>query len=117
MLDPTKSSTLQQTTQRISLNYGSGSASGVLDHDTITMGPFTVNPQTFGVYPPVSIPPSPFPRVDWVFLFPVGTCDNVCCEMAVMAVSISWRQSLISHRLRSKRIIDLPFPASVPAFP
>jgi len=47
VLDPTKSSSLQLGTQRIALNYGSGSASGVLAHDTVTMGPFTVNPQSF----------------------------------------------------------------------
>lgn len=52
VLDPTKSSSLQLGTQRIALNYGSGSASGVLAHDTVTMGPFTVNPQSFGVYFP-----------------------------------------------------------------
>jgi len=59
------------------LNYGSGSASGVLVHDTVTMGPFTVNPQTFGVYLPVSIPLSPFPRVNRVvysLLARVTTC-------------------------------------------
>src|SRR6267154_675842 len=52
VLDPSKSSSIQLGTQRIALNYGSGSASGVLVHDTITMGPFTVNPQSFGVYFP-----------------------------------------------------------------
>ncbi len=50
VLDPTKSSSMQLGTQRIALNYGSGTASGVLARDTITMGPFTVNPQAFGVY-------------------------------------------------------------------
>jgi cathepsin D len=49
VLNPSKSSTMQLGTQRISLNYGSGSASGVLVKDTVTMGPFTVNPQSFGV--------------------------------------------------------------------
>ncbi|KAF8494617.1 acid protease [Russula emetica] len=47
VLDPSKSSSIQLETQRIPLNYGSGSAEGVLAHDTVTMGPFTVNPQTF----------------------------------------------------------------------
>lgn len=52
VLDPKKSSSLQLGTQRVPLNYGSGSASGVVARDTVTMGPFTVNPQTFGVYFP-----------------------------------------------------------------
>jgi hypothetical protein len=50
VLDPTKSSSFQLGTQRISLNYGSGSAAGVLARDTVSMGPFTVNPQVFGVF-------------------------------------------------------------------
>lgn len=71
MLDPTKSSSLQLGTQNIPLNYGSGSASGVLARDTVTMGPFTVNPQSFGVLlsltllPFLSHPP-PLPRVSRV---------------------------------------------------
>lgn len=51
VLNP-QSSSLQLGTQRISLDYGSGSASGVIARDTVTLGPFTVNPQTFGVYFP-----------------------------------------------------------------
>ncbi|KAI0275626.1 aspartic peptidase domain-containing protein [Russula aff. rugulosa BPL654] len=46
VLNP-QSSSLQLGTQRISLDYGSGSASGVIARDTVTLGPFTVNPQTF----------------------------------------------------------------------
>ena len=49
--DPQKSSTLQQGNQRITLNYGSGTAVGTIAQDTVTMGPFTVNPQTFGAFP------------------------------------------------------------------
>ncbi|KAI0293237.1 aspartic peptidase domain-containing protein [Russula brevipes] len=46
--DPTKSSTAKVGTQQpVDLNYGSGSASGSLASDTVTMGPFTVNPQAF----------------------------------------------------------------------
>lgn len=52
VLDTTKSSSAQLGTQRIALNYGSGSASGLVVRDTVTMGPFTVSPQTFGVYFP-----------------------------------------------------------------
>lgn len=65
VLNPAKSSSIQLGTQRIPLNYGSGSASGVLVHDTVTMGPFTVNPQSFGAYFPfiyfpfLSLSPSP----------------------------------------------------------
>lgn len=44
------SSSLQLGTQRVSLDYGSGSASGVIARDTVTLGPFTVNPQSFGTY-------------------------------------------------------------------
>jgi cathepsin D len=81
VLDPTKSSTLQQGTQRISLNYGSGSAAGLLVHDTITMGPFTVNPQTFGVYfPSLHFPFSPFPRVNWVFYSLLARVTTCPCE-------------------------------------
>jgi len=47
VLDPVKSTTLQLGTQRVPLSYGSGNAEGVLARDTVTMGPFTVNPQSF----------------------------------------------------------------------
>jgi len=45
MFNPTKSSTFATGTERISISYGSGDASGILSHDTISFGPFTVNPQ------------------------------------------------------------------------
>ena len=82
VFNPTKSTSFQLGTQRVPLNYGSGSASGILARDTVTMGPFTVNPQVFGVYSP---PPPPLfsshthPRV----LVPGGTCDK-CQECAVV---------------------------------
>ncbi|KAI9437532.1 acid protease [Lactarius indigo] len=45
--DPSKSTSIQTGTDRISLRYGSGSAVGIIAQDTITMGPFTVAKQTF----------------------------------------------------------------------
>ncbi|KAH9017309.1 acid protease [Lactarius pseudohatsudake] len=45
--DPSKSTSLQTGTDRISLRYGSGSAAGIISRDTITMGPFTVDQQIF----------------------------------------------------------------------
>jgi cathepsin D len=51
VLNPTKSSSFSSGSQTVALNYGSGSASGLLAHDTVSLGPFTVNPQVFGVYP------------------------------------------------------------------
>lgn len=103
VLNPKSSSSLQLGTQRVSLSYGSGSASGVIVRDTVTMGPFTVNPQTFGVYLPsptsVSIPLSSSPSCDPGVLFPVHTCEKrqgVLCEVAV---SNAGRQGIapISH--------------------
>ena len=43
-----KSSSLHKGTQDVPLSYGSGSADGTLAHDTVSMGPFTVNSQAFG---------------------------------------------------------------------
>jgi hypothetical protein len=87
VLNPKSSSSLQTGTQRVSLNYGSGSASGVIARDTVTMGPFTVNPQSFGAYFPSPHYPfpslSPSPSCKPGVLFPVGTCDKrqaVLCE-------------------------------------
>ena len=48
LLDPTKSSSFQSTGQTIPLSYGSGNATGTIAHDTVSVGPFTVTPQTFG---------------------------------------------------------------------
>ena len=77
VFNPTKSTSFQLGTQRIPLNYGSGSASGLLARDTITMGPFTVNPQVFGVYfpsPPLSfLPHSPSCNLE---ACSSGTCDK-----------------------------------------
>jgi Eukaryotic aspartyl protease len=36
--------------------YGSGIASGTLVQDTVSMGPFTVNPQAFGAHISVFTP-------------------------------------------------------------
>lgn len=47
LLQPTQSTSIQASSQRISLSYGSGNATGTLMQDTVSMGPFTVNPQTF----------------------------------------------------------------------
>jgi cathepsin D len=48
LFDPSASSTFQSGTQEIPLRYGSGSANGTIGDDTISMGPFTVDPQVFG---------------------------------------------------------------------
>ena len=51
--DTSKSSTLQQPTtstgqgQGVEIHYGSGEVAGVLAQDTVSMGGFTVDPQTF----------------------------------------------------------------------
>jgi hypothetical protein len=37
------------------MNYGSGTAAGTIARDTVSMGPFTVNPQVFGAR--LSFPP------------------------------------------------------------
>lgn len=47
LLQPTRSTTIQASSQRISLSYGSGNATGIVMQDTVSMGPFTVNPQVF----------------------------------------------------------------------
>lgn len=121
-LDTSKSSTIQLETQRIALNYGSGNAEGVLARDTVTMGPFNVNPQIFGVYfVPTCLSISIFPfssRTPGV-LFPVGTCDKchgVLVRWQLMTVPSAQLKALIGHQLRSKTVIDLPLPLSVPAF-
>jgi hypothetical protein len=46
--DPKKSSTLKPRTQKVILDYGSGSASGIIAQDIVSMGPFTVTTQVFG---------------------------------------------------------------------
>ncbi|KAH9961535.1 aspartic peptidase domain-containing protein [Russula dissimulans] len=46
LLSPT-SNTLKLTTTNIDMSYGSGDASGTVASDTVSMGPYTVNPQTF----------------------------------------------------------------------
>ncbi|KAI0250106.1 aspartic peptidase domain-containing protein [Lactifluus subvellereus] len=46
-LNPTKSSSLQVGNEHVVMNYGSGTASGTIARDTVSMGPFTVNPQIF----------------------------------------------------------------------
>jgi cathepsin D len=46
--NPQKSSTIQVGNQRVTMNYGSGTAVGTIARDTVTMGPFTVNPQVLG---------------------------------------------------------------------
>jgi len=43
--NPQKSSTIQVGNERVTMNYGSGTAVGTIARDTVTMGPFTVNPQ------------------------------------------------------------------------
>jgi hypothetical protein len=48
LLDPTKSSSFQSTSQTIPLSYGSGNATGSLARDAVSVGPFTVAQQTFG---------------------------------------------------------------------
>jgi cathepsin D len=53
-LDPTKSSSFKAGNDHIVMNYGSGAASGTDAQDTVSMGPFTVNPQTFGTHVPFS---------------------------------------------------------------
>ncbi|KAI1795502.1 acid protease [Ganoderma leucocontextum] len=51
--DPNQSSTIKQLTdatgrsQTVTINYGSGSAAGILAQDTVSMAGFTVNPQPF----------------------------------------------------------------------
>jgi len=110
VLDPKKSSSIQLGTQRIPLNYGSGSASGVTARDTVTMGPFTVNPQTFGVYfPSPHFCFYPLPRVSRVFhsLLAHDKCQAVLVRSQLINRSAP-RQALIGHQLRSKRIIDRP---------
>jgi len=42
-----KSTSLQTGTNHVTLNYGSGSAQGVIAQDTVSMGPFTVSKQVF----------------------------------------------------------------------
>ena len=54
-LDPTTSSTIQIGNQAVTFNYGSGSASGTIAQDTVSMGAFTVNPQVFGANSPFFI--------------------------------------------------------------
>jgi len=46
-LDTTKSKSLTLSNTRINLAYGSGEASGVIASDTVSVGPYNVNPQTF----------------------------------------------------------------------
>ncbi|KAI0250118.1 aspartic peptidase domain-containing protein [Lactifluus subvellereus] len=46
-LDPTKSTSLQVQNVPITMKYGSGAASGLVAQDTVSMGPFTINPQIF----------------------------------------------------------------------
>ncbi|KAI0250116.1 aspartic peptidase domain-containing protein [Lactifluus subvellereus] len=46
-LDPTKSTSLQVQNVPITMKFGSGAASGLVAQDTVSMGPFTVNPQIF----------------------------------------------------------------------
>jgi cathepsin D len=46
-LDTSQSKSLALSNTRINLAYGSGDASGVIATDTVSMGPYTVNPQTF----------------------------------------------------------------------
>jgi cathepsin D len=48
LFDPSASSTFQAGVQQIHLNYGLGSADGNLGADTVSVGPFTVNLQSFG---------------------------------------------------------------------
>lgn len=131
VLNP-QSSSLQLGTQRISLDYGSGSASGVIARDTVTLGPFTVNPQTFGVYFPsphfrfyLSLSLFPLPRVSRVFYSLLARVTNAkLCSVRwhLMAISNGRRkvEPLISNQLRSKCAIDRPFVAfcaPLPAFP
>ncbi|KAH9053219.1 acid protease [Lactarius vividus] len=56
--DMSKSTSLQTGTDRIPLRYGSGSATGVIARDTITMGPFTVDQQIFGAFLSLPTPTS-----------------------------------------------------------
>ena len=46
--DTTKSSTFQPGTQSVNISYGSGTASGTIATDTVSMGPFTLPSQTLG---------------------------------------------------------------------
>ena len=50
--DPTSSTSFQIAGDTITENYGSGSIDGIIAHDTVTMGPFTVPQQIFGASPP-----------------------------------------------------------------
>ena len=50
-LDPTKSSTFEIGDLDVVLNYGSGTASGTIARDTVSMGPLTVTPQIYGANP------------------------------------------------------------------
>ncbi|KAI9447160.1 acid protease [Russula earlei] len=47
LFNPAGSTTFQTGTASISLTYGSGQAAGVISRDTVTMGPYTVDPQIF----------------------------------------------------------------------
>lgn len=47
--DPSKSTSLQSSTTNLELHYGSGAVAGTLAADTVSMGPYTIQQQTFVV--------------------------------------------------------------------
>jgi cathepsin D len=49
-LSTSSSSTIQKSNTRFEIQYGSGSAQGLLVKDTVTLGNLTVEKQTFGEY-------------------------------------------------------------------
>ncbi|KAI0250110.1 aspartic peptidase domain-containing protein [Lactifluus subvellereus] len=85
-LDPTKSTSLQVQHLPITMNYGSGTASGLVAQDTVSMGPFTVNPQIFGTHVPFSFSPAFRSSVG---SFVLGN-SNGCVLLAPLWPPASW---------------------------
>lgn len=48
--NPSSSTTFKNANQAVSITYGSGAVEGTIAADTVTMGGFTMEAQTFGEY-------------------------------------------------------------------
>ncbi|EJD46139.1 acid protease [Auricularia subglabra TFB-10046 SS5] len=87
---PSKSKTFKKTTQKFSIQYGSGSASGTLGHDTVTIAGLTVSDQYFGL---VDKPSSDF----------LGTPSSGLIGMAFSSIASSKKPTFFENLMMGNK--------------